>query len=454
MDFTIFDILTWMMVCLNPLLVAKVVTRDKSLHLKEGFYLFIASLLAAILSVINISVINSGISINVFIVPLICLIYFNKIKCYSIRKTLALLFIPMLVVIFVDIIAMTLVSFFFPWFIYSIPNFPLIIGFSYKDFLLYVPYALFSIILSAAVTFLCVTITKKQRKLINQSKRSQTVLATISLTIIIIAIIFANMWLYSGAEIYDLALNTLPLFSIAAATLVCVILYTASLHERVARQKKESEQEALHYYTEQIEQQQLSVRKFKHDQQNILLSMKGYLETDDIAGLKEYFYSQVAAETEAIIHDDFVLESLSKIKVLEIKTILVAKLSTVQSMHINVELQVVEDIDHISVDSVVLVRMLGIILDNAIEALEELQSGTLSVACYRDKKCVVFIVQNTCPADLPPLSQLSQFGYSTKIGGRGLGLNNLFELASAHQNIILQTNIVGGNFIQKLSIGD
>jgi len=244
------------------------------------------------------------------------------------------------------------------------------------------------------------------------------------------------------------------IFALSIVVLVSFYFYMKSEREKIARRQKELEQKELQYYIEQIEQQQLGVRKFKHDQQNILLSMKGYLETDNLVGLKDYFYSQIVRETEAITQKNFQLENLSKIKMQEIKTILMTKLFVAQNLNIDVELQVAEDIDCIPSDSIVLVRMLGIILDNAIEALVELQNGTLLVACYRDKECVVFIVQNTCSPDLSSLSQLSQLGYSTKGNSRGIGLNNLSELINAHPNIILQTNISEGSVIQKLSIGE
>jgi len=453
MEFTVFDILTWMIVCLNPLIVAKVVTRDKSLHLKESIYILAASLISAVLSVINIAYVDSGISMNIFTVPVSCMIYFRVIKSYSIRKTFALLFIPVMVVIFVDIVAMAIINIVFPSFLHMIPNFPLMIGLSYNHFLLYAPYALSSIILSAAGTFLCVAITKKQRKLIRQTIKAQTILAAISLMIIAIAIIFANTWRYQGSEVEGLVLNTLPMFSVATATLICVVFYTVSLQERITRQKKEVEQIAMQQYTEQVEQQQVIVQKFKHDHKNILLSIEGYLEAENIAGLKEYFNTQIKTADDAIIQSDFTLHRLSNVKIPEIKATLVNKLIAAESAGIDANFEISGKIEDISINSVTLVRILSIILDNAIEALMELEHGTLSVACYKKEQTVVFIVQNTCSTNLPPISQLRKAGFSTKGKGRGLGLSNLTELVAVHPNIILQTNITEGNFIQKLSIG-
>jgi len=226
-----------------------------------------------------------------------------------------------------------------------------------------------------------------------------------------------------------------------------------SFKTKLALRQKEAEQEALQHYIQQIEQQQYIVRQFKHDQQNILLSMEGYLEANNLTGLKEYFYTQIKVATEAITKDNFTLDRLSNLKIPEMKAALAEKLMIAQSAGINTALEAPDEIDHVFVDSLALVRMLGIIMDNAIEELTTLDAGELAVACYKIGGGVTFIVQNTCRPDIQKLHELEQVGFSTKGEGRGLGLSNLAHIATAHENITLQTNIAGGNFIQKLRIG-
>jgi len=236
---------------------------------------------------------------------------------------------------------------------------------------------------------------------------------------------------------------------------MCGVLYSISLRERIILQKKVAEQMVQNRYVEQIETQQSHIRKFRHDYQNILLSINGFVVENDFDGLKRYMPKVNAAST-IVTKDAFALENLSKIKDPEIKILLAEKLMRAQNIgtDISVTVDIYEEIDHIPVDSVTLVRMLGIILDNAIEALTELKSGTLSIACYKDRSSVAFVVQNTCSSNMPPYSQLRQQGFSTKSDGRGLGLSNLSELLGLHANAVLQSNIAKGNFTQKLLIGE
>jgi len=226
-------------------------------------------------------------------------------------------------------------------------------------------------------------------------------------------------------EIEFLTWNSVFLAIVIIAVFLGFYFYTRLLRERATLQQKETEYMIQQQYIELIDMQQSVIRKFKHDQQNVLLSMEGYLDANDYDGLKDYFYSQIKTSTESVTQSDFLFEDLSRIKVYEIKGILTVKLTMAQDMGINTVFQVADEIDSIPCRSIVLVRMLGIILDNAIEALMELDDGTLSVACYKEGNSVVFIVQNDCQPNLPPVSQIKQAGFTTKGDGRGLGLSNL-----------------------------
>jgi len=452
MTFTAFDILTWTIIYLQYFVVAKIVIRDKVLHLKEGLYIIATSLSMAIGILISITVFNIDGTISSIAIPLFCMIYFYKIKCYSIAKTFTLTFISAFIITINDVFVMVVVNFFFPSFLPSIPNFPLPVGLSLNPFLQFAAYILFTYTLSVLATFLVVKATKKQRDLINQSNRTQTILAGISLFSMVVNVIASNLWRHLGATLEFLW--TVPLFGIVIFVLVSVTLYARFLREQMALQQKEAEQEALQYYIQQIEQQQAAMRKFKHDYQNILYSLYDFIKEKDLDGLERYYTGKIEVASETITKSDFALENLSKIKMKEIKGILAAKLMLAQNLGIDTTFEATDEIDHIPMDSVALVRMLGIILDNAIEELETLGEGKLQVACYRVGTSITFVTQNTCRSDMPKLHELRQTGFSTKGKGRGLGLSNLSEIANAYPNITLDTAITTNKFVQKLTIGE
>jgi len=241
----------------------------------------------------------------------------------------------------------------------------------------------------------------------------------------------------------------LPSISSAILSLVLGLCVLTVLHNK---RMKEATQRYLEYYTEQIEEQQSAMRKFKHDYQNILTALSGFIYDEDWSGLTAYYTTRIEPASAVITKNDFALEALSRIKPREIKGLLVSKLMMAQNLGIDTTFEMPDEINHFPVDSVALVRMLGIILDNAIEELTTLGKGKLLVACYKDKRDFTFVVQNTCRPALPTLRQIEKIGYSTKGKGRGLGLSNLVELVNASPNITLKTSIDEGNFIQKLTL--
>jgi len=454
MTFTVFDVFAWTIVYLNFFVVARIIVNQKSFHIKEGIFIIASSIFIAILAVVGIAIFDVGGALSGIMSLLLGMLYIYKIKAYSITKSIILVFVSVFILTMSDVFAMLTVSFFFSYFLPSIPNFPSPIGLYFYDFLRYMPYVLFLISISALTGLLFTILTKKQRRLINQSDTAQAVLAGISLIIIAVMIIVTGIWRNLGSTIEFITWTIVPVSGIAVATLAGVILYARTLHEQMARQQKESEQEILQQYTTQIEQQQGIVSKMQHDIGNILSSMEGYLQEDDLAGAKEYFYAKIKMATADITDNSLALARLANIKVPEIKATLAAKLAVAQSAGIDINFEANDIVDYIPVNSVALVRMLGIIMDNAIEELTGLGSGQLMVACYVIEGGVTFVVQNTCRQDIQKLHVLEQIGFSTKGNKRGLGLSNLAEIAAAYpDNIALYTSIEGGNFTQKLRIG-
>lgn len=110
------------------------------------------------------------------------------------------------------------------------------------------------------------------------------------------------------------------------------------------------------------------MRSFKHEYINLLSTLSGYIENDDMAQLKDYFYSEILPISQAFSESDTRLGSLSHIGILEFKSLLSSKLIYAMESGINVELEITDPIRELPMKSVDLVRVMGIFLDNAIDA--------------------------------------------------------------------------------------
>lgn len=238
-------------------------------------------------------------------------------------------------------------------------------------------------------------------------------------------------------------------FALFFFLMVIVLIAQRSESMRLEAESKKAIFENQLAYLKTIEKNAEEVRKFKHDYQNILLSMDTYFQEDKFDELKNYYYTQIKNSSESLNSTNTQLSKLTKIQNMALRSIFYVKLSIIESEKVNLILEVDKNFYVEEKDEIPLVRALGIILDNAVDALGELDHGELQIAVFENDGSNVVIVKNSCPEDLPPLYQLEEKGYSTKGPNRGIGLSNLQEIME-ESDFLLETEIVDHYFIQKI----
>ncbi|MGE7949028.1 GHKL domain-containing protein [Lysinibacillus sp. NPDC093688] len=103
------------------------------------------------------------------------------------------------------------------------------------------------------------------------------------------------------------------------------------------------------------------------------------------------------------------------------------------------------------VDPVLLNRMFGILLDNAIEAAQGVENGEVRMTFIRMGEIVLLVVSNTFDKKIAiKVHEIYQDGFSTKGENRGLGLANLRQITNDLHNVNLNTKISPPYFIQEV----
>ena len=95
-----------------------------------------------------------------------------------------------------------------------------------------------------------------------------------------------------------------------------------------------------------------------------------------------------------------------------------------------------------------LLRGLGILIDNAIEAVPE-KEGQIRIVLLQEEKELYIAVVNNYAAE-PNLNALSAKGYTTKGTGRGTGLSSYRKILSRYPGCIARTYLKDGFFVQEL----
>ncbi|KMY33193.1 accessory gene regulator AgrC [Lysinibacillus xylanilyticus] len=247
-------------------------------------------------------------------------------------------------------------------------------------------------------------------------------------------------------------MNTLYLFIYFIIFAVSLSFLVYTFRKRFEMREKEIELNSLQMYTEQLERNYNEMRTFRHDYINILSSMSEYITNRDMNALESYFNDNIMRVSQKIRDNDFKMRGLSQIKIPEVKGLVSSKLITAQEKGIDVVFECPNEIHYLNMDSILLCRCIGIILDNAIEAAEEVEKGTVRVGFVEFEQSVSFVVWNTFRDTGYKLFQYFEKGFSTKGENRGLGLNSLKKMVDQENNTQLDTVIEDEFFKQEIVI--
>ena len=254
-----------------------------------------------------------------------------------------------------------------------------------------------------------------------------------------------------GKMIYNNALH----ISGYLLVMCCLLLaMRRSYLEQIQTESKQKAMQDLQDYTRNLEAMYNSLRSFKHDYVNILLSLSGYIEDGDMDRLKDFFESKIFPTKNLITGEDYKLNQLSNISVLEIKSLLSAKMIYAHESGIDITIDIPDKVESFLIDTVDLARILGIFLDNAMEATLETEQPQIGLNIIQNKTGVSIIISNRFRDNGLMLHKLKQKGFSTKIGHQGIGLGNAQKIISSYDNVLLETTMKCDYFTQHIELTD
>ena len=171
------------------------------------------------------------------------------------------------------------------------------------------------------------------------------------------------------SELYITFLNFIVLLAY-----FCINLYSLSKITKLTTTTRELETSEA--YNKSITVLYDNVKGFKHDFDNIVSAIGGYVDTNDMEGLKEYYHS---------LRDD--CQKTNNIATLNpniinnpaIYSILSSKYHKADSLGIKINLEFFVDLNQFNLKSYEFSRILGILLDNAIEAAAECEEKLINI---------------------------------------------------------------------------
>ena len=127
-------------------------------------------------------------------------------------------------------------------------------------------------------------------------------------------------------------------------------------------------------------------------------------------------------------------------------------LATEQGIELN--LDIFMDLNSIDMKIYEFCRILGILLDNAIQATQECKEKVINITIRKDVRCKrqLLIVENTYKDKEIDTEKIYEKGYSTKEGNTGLGLWEVRQILIKNTNLNLFTSKDEIYFKQQLEI--
>ncbi|MDU1003443.1 MAG: GHKL domain-containing protein [Clostridium butyricum] len=256
----------------------------------------------------------------------------------------------------------------------------------------------------------------------------------------------------SNFRIEFIKINGMLFLFYSILLMIITYILIINITKEINLKNKQIQFENLQQYTNSLEDLYTDMRGFRHDYINIISSLMGYIENKDMDGLERYFNKRILCLSEGIEANNLKIGNLKNIKVTEIKGILSSKLIRAQELEIDTFIDIVEPIEKINMDIIDLSRIVGILLDNAVEGAVECDKPSLKVGIINKENSILIVIINSVK-DKIPIYKIYEKDFSTKGENRGLGLYSLKEITNKYNNVFLDTVLENNEFKQLLQIG-
>lgn len=227
------------------------------------------------------------------------------------------------------------------------------------------------------------------------------------------------------------------------------VFFISYIKKMNLERKLEQELDSLMEYTQLYEKTLDHNRKVIHEYKNQLIVIRSLI---DSRNKKAYNYINQLLQSEED-YDERLRFKLSVLPISEIRALFLYKISLAEKTGIEVELDIDPQIIHIDPSTMEqnimdISRILGVFLDNALDAVESLKQKKLFISIFRDLENQFCITISNPFQGFFPLEKIYRDGYSTKGKGRGYGLGLVKDILIKNPTIKNQTEVTGNIFTQ------
>lgn len=274
----------------------------------------------------------------------------------------------------------------------------------------------------------------------------------INFIISIIGIIFSNI----QAHEFMRASSTMNVKIMLGNIIICAVIVSLNIYGLLNKREAEKNERDVKQLTE--EKKNLldvtdNIRCFKHDFNNIIQAIDGYIYLNDMKSLQVYFKSLLKECNHVKVVDFLNCQGLDNPA---IYGVLLNKFQIAEENGIKMNIDIMVSLKDLNEKAYVISRMLGILVDNAIEATNECDEKMVNIQFLKDRKRdkIDIVVENTYANKDVDTCKIFEKNYTTKKdkGNTGLGLWKIQDILKKDNNLELFTTKDETMFKQRIEI--
>lgn len=246
---------------------------------------------------------------------------------------------------------------------------------------------------------------------------------------------------------YPLAFTILNFLSLLAYFIISFYSLNRIINLQIAKIELENSEN----YNKTLSILYDNVKAFKHDFDNMVFTIGGFINTNDINGLKKYYTS---LERDCQKTNNIALLNPQLINNPGIYNLLITKYKKAQNENIEIQLEYFFDFDKLHMPIYDFSRMLGIFLDNAIEAAASSKEKKIKII-FRDtiqSNVQIIQIENSYVSKNINTKKIFEKGITEKDNHLGMGLWEVNQILKRNNNVNLITENNDLYFKQHLEI--
>lgn len=266
--------------------------------------------------------------------------------------------------------------------------------------------------------------------------------------VIILLIITLLMLVLNAGIHYIVSFDPISFTATLILSLIYLIVSVWYINNFYKYEMKIEEEKQQAFYNESLSLVIQDLRRFKHDQANHLTVISAMLKMKKYDQANSYI-NEMFNTTESIVDT-----TICDIKNAGLFGLISSKMDNAKKTGIKFSLQALGEIDSIpNVKISELCEIIGIYLDNAIEAAAISDAKEVGMLLENKEESIDITIDNSC-STAPNLDSIKLDGYSTKGNNRGHGLSIVDKILSNYDSISNIINFDNKNmtFTQMLKI--